>query len=92
MAKMSPDYRACPTPRMLFRSSLAVRVQVWLTACTYINRSQNALLVEDRITHCRDEVAVIKLHIYAGKWLKWMTSMKAVGHKHHMSHLLGIWK
>lgn len=38
MAKMNPDYRACPTPRMLFRSSLAFRVQVWLIARVAKNR------------------------------------------------------
>ena len=38
IAKMSPDYRACPTPRMLFRSSLAFRVQVWLIARVAKNR------------------------------------------------------
>ena len=54
-------------------------------ACTNINRSQNALLVEDRITHGRDEIAVIKLHIYAGKRLKWMTSIKLLAITSHLS-------
>lgn len=94
MAKMSPDYRACPTPRMLFRSSLAFRVQVWLIArvAGYLHAmawSQMHLLVS-RITHCRDEIAVIKLHIYAGKRLKWMTSIKVVG-LNIISHPCGMW-
>lgn len=38
MAKMSPDYRASPTPRMVFRSSLAFRIQVWLIARVAKNR------------------------------------------------------
>lgn len=38
IANMSQDYRSCPPPRMLFRSSLAFRVQVWLIARVAKNR------------------------------------------------------
>lgn len=38
MAKMRPDYRACPVLRMIFRSSVAFRVQVWLIARVAKNR------------------------------------------------------
>lgn len=36
-AKVSPDFRACPTLRMLSRPSLAFRVQVWLSARVAMN-------------------------------------------------------
>lgn len=36
-AEVSPDYRACPTLRMLSRPSLAFRVQVWLSARVAMN-------------------------------------------------------
>lgn len=70
---LSPDYRACPTLRMLLRPSLAFRVQVWLNARVAKNRmhqykqESNALLVQDRTSHCRDVIAVSKLHPDPGK-------------------------
>lgn len=38
VAKMRPVHRACPPPRMIFRSSLAFSIQVWLTARVAQNR------------------------------------------------------
>ena len=76
---------------MLFRSSLAFRVQVWLIARVAKNRmhqykQESKCIISRRSnTHGRDEIAVIKLHIYAGKRLKWMTSIKLLAITSHLS-------
>lgn len=94
---MSLDYRACPTLRMLFRPSLAFRVQVWLIARVAMNRmhqyKQESKCIISRRSNftCREVITVIKLHMYAGEWPKWMTSIKVVGHNvTNTSHLLEI--